>query len=102
MNATEAMSTCDSAHRHLSISTWCETPETVRLTVTDSGPGLEREGLERAFEPFYTTKPTGMGMGLAISRSIVEGHRGKLWVTNNPGCGASFHIALPAIFEATK
>jgi len=102
MNATEAMSTCDSAHRHLSISTWCETPETVRLTVTDSGPGLEREGLERAFEPFYTTKPTGMGMGLAISRSIVEGHRGKLWVTNNPGCGASFHIALPAISEATK
>ena len=101
MNANEAMTGSDRAERRLTISTWCESPETVRLRISDSGPGLEPEGLARAFEPFYTTKPTGMGMGLAISRSIVEGHRGKLWVVNNNGRGASFHLALPAISEAS-
>jgi PAS domain S-box-containing protein len=101
MNAIEAMAGCDPGDKHLSISTWSESPDTVRLSVSDSGPGLGREEAERAFEPFYTTKPTGMGMGLAISRSIVEGHRGRLWVVNNNGGGASFHLSLPAVSGAS-
>ena len=101
MNAIEAMASCASGERHLELSTWSEAPETVRVAISDSGPGLKGEGMGRAFEPFYTTKPTGMGMGLAISRSIIEGHRGKLWVVNNSGRGATFHLALPAISEGT-
>lgn len=65
------------------------------VTVRDSGPGIDAHALEQVFEPFYTTKPTGLGVGLAISRAIVEEHGGQLWVESEPGAGASFHLTLP-------
>jgi signal transduction histidine kinase len=63
--------------------------------VQDSGVGLTPESLERLFDPFYTTKPDGMGMGLAISRSIIEAHDGRLWSALNEPCGAVFQFTLP-------
>jgi signal transduction histidine kinase len=67
----------------------------VLIAVQDSGPGLEATELQRAFEPFYTTKPQGMGMGLAISRSIIEAHDGRLWATVDAPRGAVFQFSLP-------
>jgi PAS domain S-box-containing protein len=67
----------------------------VLIAVQDSGPGLDATELRRAFEPFYTTKPQGMGMGLAISRSIIEAHDGRLWVTSEAPKGAVFQFTLP-------
>ena len=69
----------------------------VRVTVSDTGAGLPAEKLEEIFTPFYTTKAEGTGMGLAISRSIIEAHGGKLWAANNDGRGASFHFTLPVL-----
>jgi signal transduction histidine kinase len=67
----------------------------VLIAVRDSGPGLDATQLQRVFETFYTTKSQGMGMGLAISRSIVEAHHGRLWVTANAPRGAVFQFTLP-------
>jgi signal transduction histidine kinase len=67
----------------------------VLIAVGDSGPGLDPTQLQRVFETFYTTKSLGMGMGLAISRSIIEAHHGRLWVTPNAPRGAVFQFSLP-------
>jgi signal transduction histidine kinase len=67
----------------------------VLIAVRDSGPGLRPESLNRLFDAFYTTKPQGMGMGLAISRSIIEAHGGRLWATAKVPRGAAFQFALP-------
>ncbi len=61
----------------------------------DSGPGISDEHAARLFEPFFTTKKDGMGLGLTISRSIIEAHEGRLWFTPNPGGGVTFHFTLP-------
>jgi signal transduction histidine kinase len=66
----------------------------VLVAVQDSGPGLEPRRVEQIFDAFYTTKPQGLGMGLAISRSIVEAHGGRLWASNT-GQGSVFRFALP-------
>ena len=68
----------------------------VRVGVRDTGPGLSPESLSRLFEPFYTTKPEGMGMGLSICRSIVEAHGGRLWATRCEPRGALFQFTIPA------
>ena len=68
----------------------------ILISVTDSGIGLKAADLPRLFETFYTTKAEGMGMGLAISRSIVEAHGGRLWATPNTDVGATFQCRLPA------
>jgi len=93
MNGMEAMSSA--GERQLVITTQNIDQERVQVTVQDSGTGLDRNTMGRIFEPFYTTKAGGMGMGLSISRSIVQNHGGRLWATANAGPGTSFHFTLP-------
>ena len=68
----------------------------VVLDVVDSGPGIARDKLDSIFQPFVTTKKDGLGMGLALSQTIVTAHNGRLWAENNPGGGATFHLAFPS------
>jgi PAS domain S-box-containing protein len=96
MNAVEAMSEASNGSRDLLISTAEDISKGVVVTVRDSGPGLSPESLGRLFDPFYTTKPDGMGMGLSICRSIIEAHGGRVWATANLPQGACFHFSLPA------
>jgi signal transduction histidine kinase len=99
MNAVEAMSEISNgpreASRGLLISTAEDESSGVLVAVQDSGPGLSPENLERLFDPFYTTKPGGMGMGLSICRSIIEAHEGRLWASANEPRGAVFQFTLP-------
>ena len=94
INAVEAMSGTSEGPRELRISTQKDELGGVVVAVRDSGPGLEAATLERLFEPFYTTKPGGLGMGLSICRSIVEAQGGRLWATANTPRGAIFQFAL--------
>jgi PAS domain S-box-containing protein len=96
LNALEAMAMVEDRERNLVITTQsCEGRE-VQVTVTDSGIGITPEKIEDIFTAFHTTKPSGLGMGLSISRSIVANHSGRLWVTAHDGPGASFHFTLLA------
>jgi two-component system sensor kinase FixL len=70
---------------------------TVEISVRDHGTGLASDKLAEIFQPFYTTKREGLGMGLPISRSIIEAHGGRLWAENNPDRGATFYFTVPAI-----
>src|SRR5207249_5964614 len=94
MNAIEAMSQVTTP-RELLISSGADDAKGVVVVVRDSGPRLDSKNLDRLFEPFYTTKPQGMGMGLAICRSIIEAHGGRLWATQNDSRGATFQFMLP-------
>jgi signal transduction histidine kinase len=69
----------------------------VTVAVVDHGEGISDETARSLFQPFYTTKETGMGMGLPISRSILIAHGGKMWFTRNPGNGTTFHFSLPSV-----
>jgi C4-dicarboxylate-specific signal transduction histidine kinase len=95
LNAVEALSGVSEGSRDLLISSEGGGADGVRVAVQDSGPGLIPESADRLFEAFYTTKPTGMGMGLAICRSIIEAHGGRLWATANEPRGAVFQFSLP-------
>jgi C4-dicarboxylate-specific signal transduction histidine kinase len=95
MNAIEAMSGAGDGPRELQVSAEADAAGGVLVTVRDSGPGLDPKSMARVFEAFYTTKPEGMGMGLAICRSIVEKHGGRLWVSANEPRGAVFQLTLP-------
>jgi signal transduction histidine kinase len=72
------------------------------ISVSDTGMGLPKEKTEQIFDAFFTTKPQGSGMGLSISRSIVESHGGRLWATANNGRGATFHFTLPTAAETPQ
>src|SRR5258706_1579766 len=96
INAIEAMRDVGEEERELLISSRNE-PDGVSVEVRDSGPGFAPAALERVFEPFYTTKPEGLGLGLSICRSIIEANNGRLWGSANLPRGASFQFALPAI-----
>jgi C4-dicarboxylate-specific signal transduction histidine kinase len=94
-NGVQAMRDQPSGSKGLSIRTASGGAE-VTLTITDAGPPADAVSLEKMFEPFYTTKTNGLGMGLAISRSILDAHGGRIWAVRNPaGCGISMHVALP-------
>ena len=94
-NAIAAMAQVADRPRELGISTHRDSPGLVAVTVTDSGIGLPEASLAKIFEPFYTTRAQGLGMGLAISRSIIESHGGKLWAESIHCSGSTFHIRLP-------
>jgi len=96
MNASEAMRGVDDRPKQLLIRTYLDEDDNVRLTVQDAGVGLEQSDMESIFEPFYSTKSDGMGIGLSISRSILDKHRGRIWAAPNPdGTGATFSFAIP-------
>lgn len=94
-NAWDAMSAVNDRPRHMVIKTEPEEGNRVRLTVQDAGVGLNPQAIDRLFEAFYTTKNDGMGMGLSISRSIIERHHGRLWAAPNDGPGATFSFSIP-------
>jgi len=93
-NATEAMSTVDDRARELIITTELQGQQ-VLLSVKDSGVGLAPEAADKIFEAFHSTKNDGMGIGLSVSRSIIEAHRGRLWATKNDGPGVTFSFTIP-------
>jgi PAS domain S-box-containing protein len=95
MNGLDAMITVGDQARELVITTHTGEGNQVAVAVRDSGIGLEPQNEERIFTPFYTTKPEGMGMGLSISRSIIQNHGGRLWATANDGPGATFQFTVP-------
>jgi C4-dicarboxylate-specific signal transduction histidine kinase len=95
INAIEAMSATSEGSRELLISTGIAEAGDVLVAVRDSGPGFEPAALDRVFDAFYTTKPSGMGMGLSICRSIIEAHGGRLWASANAPRGATFQFTLP-------
>jgi len=71
----------------------------VEIVVSDTGTGIPTEIMQRIFDPFYTTKSSGMGMGLSVSRTIVDAHGGKLWAENGAEAGARFHVTLPTFID---
>jgi len=99
VNGIEAMDGVTERSRELLIQSDIADPGQVSVTVRDSGVGLDTQQIERVFEAFFTTKPEGVGMGLSISRTIVEAHGGRLWASANRGPGATFQFALPIAEE---
>jgi len=95
-NASDSMSEIDDRPRQLSIRTECDDGGNVRLTVRDTGVGIAPEAADRLFDPLFTTKKEGMGIGLSVCRSIVEAHRGQLWAAANAGPGSSFVFSIPS------
>ena len=102
LNARDAMVHTAQEERQLTIRTIRVGDDSVQISVIDRGVGISQEQIERIFEPFYTTKASGLGLGLAVSRSIVLAHGGRLWATGNPERGATFQLTLPASKESRE
>jgi PAS domain S-box-containing protein len=96
LNAVEAMTSVEEGERELLISTELNQKSGILVAVRDTGPGVDRENLDQIFKPFYTTKPSGIGMGLSICRSIIDAHGGQLWAEANQSRGSVFRFTLPA------
>jgi PAS domain S-box-containing protein len=94
-NASDAMAGVDDRPRQLLVRTERDNGDRVRVTVRDAGVGVDRQSMEKLFDAFYTTKSGGMGIGLSVSRSIVDRHQGRLWVEPNEGPGATFAFSIP-------
>jgi len=95
LNAFDAMKDCPLAERKVLVRAESDGAGLVRISVRDRGTGLTSDKLDKIFQPFFTTKPDGLGMGLFISRSIIETHGGCLWAENNLDRGATFHFTVP-------
>jgi C4-dicarboxylate-specific signal transduction histidine kinase len=95
LNGCEAMIATAESDRRLVLTAETDGPHSVHFAVRDSGTGIDHELMDRLFEPFVTTKPDGLGLGLSISRTIVAAHGGRLWASNNPDRGATMHCVLP-------
>jgi len=95
-NASDAMADVHDRPRQLLISTEREDSDRVRLTVRDGGVGVDLQNMNKLFDAFYTTKPDGMGIGLSVSRSIIERHHGRLWAEPNDGPGTTFWFSIPS------
>jgi C4-dicarboxylate-specific signal transduction histidine kinase len=102
LNASDAMSSIDDRPRQLVIKTEREEDDRVRLSVQDAGVGFKPQDEDRLFDAFYTAKSGGMGMGLSVSRSIIESHHGRLWAALNDGPGATFSFSIPRRPESAK
>lgn len=102
LNASDAMSGVEGRPRDLVITTELEAEDRVRLSVRDVGVGIARQEMDKIFDAFYSTKRNGMGMGLSVSRSIIESHHGRLWAEPNGGPGATFSFSIPCGFEARE
>jgi PAS domain S-box-containing protein len=100
LNAADAMAVVEDRPRTLRVRTQIDGRDRVKVLVQDSGVGLDPRGIDKLFEAFYTTKAHGLGIGLAISRSIIESHNGKLWATANDGPGATFGFSIPCVSGA--
>ena len=96
LNGCEAMADYNSSERRLIIASQWENGA-VRVSVADRGSGIPEEKMQQVFERFFTTKKEGMGLGLSVCRTIIDAHRGKIWATNDAGCGATFHFSLPIV-----
>ncbi len=94
-NACDAMADMPSEARVLTIRTGLSGNDSVLISVCDTGPGIDDGKLEQVFEPFFSSKKNGMGLGLSVCRTIINAHGGKLWAEQNAGCGAAFHLMLP-------
>jgi C4-dicarboxylate-specific signal transduction histidine kinase len=94
-NASDAMIGIDNRPRRMVVKTERDTDDTARLTVQDAGVGFNSQELHKIFDAFFTTKDSGMGIGLSVSRSIIENHHGRLWAKPNDGDGASFSFSIP-------
>jgi signal transduction histidine kinase len=101
LNGADAMAGIEDRPRTLRVETAFDRGDSVKLLVRDCGVGLDPRGVEKLFEAFYTTKAHGLGIGLAISRSIVESHKGQLWAVANDGPGATFGFSIPCARPAT-
>ncbi|MBR1246495.1 PAS domain S-box protein [Bradyrhizobium sp. AUGA SZCCT0169] len=101
INAIEAMHGASERTRELLISTAADAPNGVLVSLRDTGPGLDPASLDHLFDAFYTTKSSGLGMGLSICRSIIEAQGGRIWADANKPCGAAFHFTLPLEREET-
>jgi two-component system, LuxR family, sensor kinase FixL len=101
MNGIQAMDGVSGRPRRLAVEVGqpADDPRSIVLTVSDAGPGIDPTSLDRLFDAFFTTRQDGMGMGLSISRSIVEAHGGRIWAANRPEGGARFHVSLPVAQE---
>jgi C4-dicarboxylate-specific signal transduction histidine kinase len=97
VNGAEAMAQVNGRERLLRVSSDMHGKDEVVITVADCGAGIELKDINQIFEPFYTTKASGMGMGLAICKSIIESHGGRLWVTQVEPRGAAFHVAMTGL-----
>ena len=93
-NACDALKSVDSRDRRISIGVTSQGAKGVRLSVADNGCGLPDSNSEHVFKPFFTTKGSGLGLGLSISRSIMDAHGGRIWAENNLDAGATFHMDL--------
>jgi PAS domain S-box-containing protein len=98
-NGSDAMSDVDDRPRELLFRTEVGEGDRVRLSVQDAGVGFEPQSLDRLFQTFYTTKEEGMGIGLAVSHSIIENHRGRMWATPNDGQGVTFSFSIPCVVD---
>ena len=101
LNAMEAMSEIRDEQRQIFVRTGPRDNGTVKVAVSDTGPGIPASKLSQLFEPFFTTKKEGMGMGLSIARTIVEAHHGQIWAENNSTAGATFYFTVPVAKEAS-
>jgi two-component system sensor kinase FixL len=97
LNACDAVKECHPTDRHIELDARAEAEgQALHVVVTDHGHGIAADGLEQVFDAFFTTKPDGLGLGLAICRQIVNAHGGRLWAAHNGERGAAFHLTLPA------